>query len=685
MASKDLTTRTISRVGGHDLPIAVLAVVFFGPIMGVVDWRLFAVLVLVRALVWVLHARALLSPVRAYERAGERPADALLLAADGALQRFPSRFLAGYAGGWGASVALGLILGAQGFPEALQVGRSERALGWLLVGVLVLTEIVATMPIIVRVHERFHTELTRALLERRLRARRPVTKVWRRLLVVFVGLILAVMTLVAAIFGKRQIDDERVRVLEREQALVAGAALVLRRSPGEGEGEGEASQAALEAMLGEALDPSLRVVSAAELERRLGAERWLSAEDHGYGLALGPRSEEAVSREQLAVLDAPGGRVLAAAAVGDGRWVLGEVELDEDLGMLLIVLFGLGGFATIPVTITLLPLIRSVTEPLEAIDTVTRRVVEAGELGTLERVVALRNDEVGRLAEGFNGMLDVLEALTAAAVRVAKGDLRVDFEHPGELYDAFRGMVERLREVVSQIRETALELASAAAEIQAITQEQEAAAEQQSTRMKEISATVDGLAESAVDISERAAGVLTDADQAAGATQAAEARIVALGEQAAGIGELLLRIRDIADRSDLLALNGSLEATRAGEAGRGFALVAAETRRLAERVSATVNDVRGMLGDIEGASAAAVTATADSLSRSQSTADGARSISGVTQQQGEDTRTVSRALVRVTEGVSSSAVATSQTRAAAEGLRAQAEALEAITRQFEVD
>src|SRR5690606_16131120 len=93
--------------------------------------------------------------------------------------------------------------------------------------------------------------------------------------------------------------------------------------------------------------------------------------------------------------------------------------------------------------------------------------------------------------------------------------------------------------------------------------------------------------------------VLGDAEQAVATTDDTAAQITALRRHTASIGELLQTIGEIANRSDLLALNGSLEATRAGEAGRGFSLVATEMRRLAERVTGTVEDVRGRVEQIE--------------------------------------------------------------------------------------
>jgi hypothetical protein len=96
------------------------------------------------------------------------------------------------------------------------------------------------------------------------------------------------------------------------------------------------------------------------------------------------------------------------------------------------------------------------------------------------------------------------------------------------------------------------------------------------------------------------------------------------------MGEILEMIREIADRLDLLALNASLEGTRAGEAGKGFQLVAGEIRRLAERVTASVRDIKEMVGEVRASSSATVLVTEESRKLAESTTTSARQISLVT-------------------------------------------------------
>jgi methyl-accepting chemotaxis protein len=305
-------------------------------------------------------------------------------------------------------------------------------------------------------------------------------------------------------------------------------------------------------------------------------------------------------------------------------------------------------------------------------------------LSEIGRIPVVRRDEIGELTTEFNHMLDVFDELASAARAVAAGNLQVEMQGPGDLQDSFRAMVARLAELVMQIREAALEVASASAEIHAATYEQERAVGQQSDEIREVSIAIARLAGSATDISKEAGEVLTNAEQTRKRADEVVGEIAELGRHITRVGELLELIRDVADRSDLLALNGSLEATRAGEAGRGFALVATEMRRLAERVTGTVADVRATVAAIGTSNSATVDATKDSRELAGSTTQAARRIVDVIHTQGTETELVSSAARAIADAVASSAAAITQTRASADGLRERAERLERLIQQFDV-
>jgi methyl-accepting chemotaxis protein len=327
---------------------------------------------------------------------------------------------------------------------------------------------------------------------------------------------------------------------------------------------------------------------------------------------------------------------------------------------------------------------RAVSRPIGKLTAISRRIVEQGDLKEIGTVAVATNDEIGVLTDKVNDVLDLMRDVSVAAHAIAKGDLRAKVEGTGELPDSFRGMLESLRGMVAQIRETSVDLASAAAEIFAASQEQEAAAASQSSAMVEISRTMDSLSESAAHVSDAVQGVLGNAERTLHNTDDMVRRIGELTGHANRIGEILEVIREIADRSDLLALNGSLEASHAGDGGRGFALVASEMRRLAERVTASVSDVKKLVSDIRDSGSSTVMATEESKKLAEGTTDAARQITFVTQQQRSGTEQVSQSIKGIADVVSQAVSATSQTRTSAQGLKTQADKLSALVKRFEL-
>jgi methyl-accepting chemotaxis protein len=328
---------------------------------------------------------------------------------------------------------------------------------------------------------------------------------------------------------------------------------------------------------------------------------------------------------------------------------------------------------------------RAITGPVDRLITTTEKIVEEGKQSEMSTLPVVRNDEVGRLSDRFNDLLDMMKDLSRAADSIAGGELRVEIVRKGELPDAFRRMLESLRGMVREIRGTSVDLASAAAEILAASQEQESAAASQSSAMEEISRTMESLSASAAHVSDSVQGVLANAEQTLSTTDSMVARITELSGHANRIGEILDVIREIADRSDLLALNGSLEASRAGESGHGFALVAAEMRRLAERVTASVEDVKRLVSDIRDSGSSTVAATEEGRRLADGTTEAARQITFVTQQQRSGTEQVSESIRNITDVVTQAVSATAQTRTSAQGLKSQADRLSALVKRFDLE
>ena len=247
-------------------------------------------------------------------------------------------------------------------------------------------------------------------------------------------------------------------------------------------------------------------------------------------------------------------------------------------------------------------------------------------------------------SERISEHLDELGLATRAVERITQGDLGPVALGQSDLGRVVGQLRESLQGLIGQVHVAVREVGSAATQLEAMAAGQSGGVTEQAAAIAETRAAVNGVSAQATDIGLAAA----DADQAAQATadrfDELSERLDELVEETRRIATQLQQIRGISDRSDLLALNASLEGVRAGEAGRGFTLVAQQMQLLADQVRHIVGNVEAANTRVAETSDRTMRSMESSRSEAAATRSAAASIREGAQAQDEATSQVSRSM-----------------------------------------
>src|SRR6201987_5708622 len=292
---------------------------------------------------------------------------------------------------------------------------------------------------------------------------------------------------------------------------------------------------------------------------------------------------------------------------------------------------------------------KTIREPVNQLIEVAQRI---GETGDLDQSIDIhRADEVGILANNFNKMIVHLKEMANVSAAIAEGQLSVSVTPRSQqdtMAKAFARMTQGLRDLVRQVRDSAAQVASGAGQMASASDESAKVSVQaasaidevtspmhemsinvqnvvkntqvQGSSVAETSASIDQMVTSIqrgadtakllVDISHRSrdevhTGIETMEKATTGLTRTSSAIrssadiIDVLGRRADEIGKIIEVIDDLAEQTNLLALNAAIEAARAGEHGLGFAVVAEEVRKLAEKSTQSTKEISDLIQGIQ--------------------------------------------------------------------------------------
>jgi methyl-accepting chemotaxis protein len=324
-----------------------------------------------------------------------------------------------------------------------------------------------------------------------------------------------------------------------------------------------------------------------------------------------------------------------------------------------------------------------------------------------------------------------LRSAVSIAQQVARGDLTQNIattrrDEAGQLLNALADMQGGLKDTIQQIASASDQLASAAEELSAVTEEstrgltrQNDEIQQAATAVNEMTAAVEEVARNAVSTSEASKAATEDAVH--GRTQVdhtlqgistmvqeitvSTETVTELAGHIREVGKVLDVIRSIAEQTNLLALNAAIEAARAGEQGRGFAVVADEVRALAHRTQASTIEIEGMIGTVQTGANGAVTAMSKSLELATSTQALAQSagialekisngvvtinernlvIASASEEQAQLAREVDRNLLNIQDLSTQTAAGANQTSASTQELSRLAVSFNTLVAQFKL-
>jgi methyl-accepting chemotaxis protein len=391
--------------------------------------------------------------------------------------------------------------------------------------------------------------------------------------------------------------------------------------------------------------------------------------------------------------------------VGDLRWAVMVVqsmeEVEAPLDTVMTRNLGVTVIVLLIVSIIGFFISRSVSLPILRLTNIMGEL-SGGRLDT-EVTGQNRTDEIGRMASAVQvfkeNALKVreLEAEQRAAAERAEVEKREAMHRMADDFERSVGqIVDGVASASTELNNTAQSMTSISREVNDQARNVAHSSEVASTNVQTVAAASEELASSIQEISRQVAQSTDISGKAVGAVDGTARRMESLKVSADKIGEVVNLINDIAEQTNLLALNATIEAARAGEAGKGFAVVASEVKNLANQTARATDEIGGQVSGVANATREAVEAMAEISAVIQDMSEISGAIAAAIEEQdaatGEIARNVQEASQKtdevtstigiVTEASTEAGQASDEVLSASSELSLQAEELRKQINQF---
>ena len=283
-----------------------------------------------------------------------------------------------------------------------------------------------------------------------------------------------------------------------------------------------------------------------------------------------------------------------------------------------------------------------------------------------------------------------LKESVAFASQLEQGDFtakikRTSNDELGRLAESMGTLQEQLNMVIGNAKESTESMRIAATEIASTSQAIAQAASEQAASVEETSASIEQMAASIAQNNENAGNTNTIADQTVEAAQHGEEAVTETLTAMNQIADKISIIEDIAYQTNILALNASIEAARAGSHGRGFAVVAEEVRKLAERSGSAAQEISNLTTNSVEIANQAGSLIGEIIPRIQQTAELVQEISAASDEQATGTNQISQAMTQLDQTTQQNAAVSEQLAATAEAISNQSQSLMQQMGFFNVD